>query len=190
MKGCGLLEEGQVVSLLKFYTRKDVLRMKKECVNYYQMCRENAGLTQEQASELLHVSKRTLQNYESGSNVADEIVLSMVEVYNTPLLAWWHMKHNNPLGKYLPEIVLPKTEGDMAFQTILSQDEIDYIVTTMKKIMLDGKIDYYEICDLEKCINVMKVTSGKLLSAAAFGEIYMEEYKKNGEFRYEKERNM
>lgn len=180
MKGCGSLEGGQVISLLIFYNRKEVSRMKKECANYYQSCRENAGLTQEQASEKLYVSKRTLQNYESGSNVPDEVVLNMVEVYNTPLLAWWHMKHTNPLGKFLPEIVLPKTEGDMAFQTILSQDEVDYIVNTMKKIMFDGKIDHYEIPDLEKCINVMKVTSGKLLSAAAFGEIYVEDYKQKG----------
>jgi transcriptional regulator with XRE-family HTH domain len=150
--------------------------MNEKCVNCYKTCRENAGLTQEEAAQRLFVSIRQLQNYEASTRVPDEMVEQMVKVYNTPLLAWWHIKNVSPLGKYLPEVVLPSTAGDMAFQTILAQDEINLTVDCIKKIMLDGKIDYEEIPDLKNCIRVMNITSGKLLSAAAFGEDFIKRH--------------
>ena len=54
--------------------------MSNECENLYKICRISAGLTQEQAAELLAVSQRTLSEYENGrARVPDDIVAAMVE---------------------------------------------------------------------------------------------------------------
>ena len=66
--------------------------MSNECENLYKICRISAGLTQEQAAELLAVSQRTLSEYENGrARVPDDIVAAMVEVYNSPLIAYYHL---------------------------------------------------------------------------------------------------
>ena len=49
---------------------------------YYKTCRKLAGLTQEQASELLCVEVRSLSGYENGAKVPDDIVARMADGYN------------------------------------------------------------------------------------------------------------
>ena len=50
----------------------------------YKTCREAAGLTQEQASEGLNCSVRSLARYESGEqHVPDDIAYQMVVLYDT-----------------------------------------------------------------------------------------------------------
>ena len=45
----------------------------------YKICREQAGYTQEQAAELLHISVRMLCRYESGEAVVpNDLVAGMV----------------------------------------------------------------------------------------------------------------
>ena len=102
--------------------------MNNNCVNGYKTSRQNAGFTQEQAVELISqitggdLAVRTLSDYENGhvKKVPDEIVAAMADAYNCPILAWWHMKRNSPLGKFLPDIIMPQTNGDMAFQLVLA----------------------------------------------------------------------
>lgn len=79
--------------------------MSNDCGNLYKICRTSSGLTQEQAAELLAVSQRTLSDYENDrARVPDDIVAIMAETYNSPLVAYYHLKHFSPLGRYLPEI--------------------------------------------------------------------------------------
>lgn len=48
------------------------------CENRYKLCRENAGFTQSQAAELLHVSERSLSDYENGkTRVPEDLVASL-----------------------------------------------------------------------------------------------------------------
>lgn len=59
----------------------------------YRTCRESAGLTQEQASEGLNCSVRSLARYESGEQrVPDDIAYQMVVLYNSQLLAVQHLR--------------------------------------------------------------------------------------------------
>ena len=109
--------------------------MSKECVNRYKSCRNNAGFTQEQAAELLHIAVRTLSEYENGGNVPDEIVAMMADQYRAPVLAWWHLKTTSVLGKFLPEIIAPTTHGDIAFLADSSKDELEKAVCLLKESM-------------------------------------------------------
>lgn len=145
--------------------------MSNECENLYKICRTSAGLTQEQAAELLAVSQRTLSEYENGrARVPDDIVAAMVEVYNSPLIAYYHLKHFSPLGRYLPDIQEPKTNGDMAFQTIIARDELDPAVECIKKIVADGIIDRDEGGMFAEFVKTMRKVNGKIFSVVAYAE--------------------
>lgn len=139
--------------------------MSKDCMLYYKTCRESAGIKQEAAAEFLNVSCRTLSDYENGkARVPDDIVDSMAELYRSPLLAWWHLKSNSVLGKYLPDVVVPKTEVDMVFQGILAKDKLSPIVEGIKEIMSDGTIDDLEEDALNDHIDDMRIVNNKLTS--------------------------
>lgn len=139
--------------------------MSKECMLYYKTCRESAGIKQEGAAELLNVSIRSLSDYENGkAKVPDDIVDSMAELYRSPLLAWWHLKTNSVLGKYLPDVIVPKTEVDMVFQGILAKDKLAPIVDGIKGIMSDGMIDELEEAELDEHIDDMRIVNNKLTS--------------------------
>lgn len=139
--------------------------MNKDCMLYYKTCRESAGMKQEDAAEQLNVSIRALSDYENGkSRVPDDIVDRMSELYRSPLLAWWHLKTNSVLGKYLPDVVVPKTEVDMVFQGILAKDKLAPIVEGIKEIMSDGMIDDLEEDVLDDHIDDMRIVNNKLTS--------------------------
>ncbi|MDW5300220.1 MAG: helix-turn-helix transcriptional regulator [Sedimentibacter sp.] len=139
--------------------------MNKVCMLYYKTCRESAGIKQEIAAEHLNVSIRSLSDYENGkARVPDDIVDSMAELYRSPLLAWWHLKTNSVLGKYLPDVFEPKTEVDMVFQGILAKDKLSPIVEGIKEIMSDGTIDDLEEDALNDHIDDMRIVNNKLTS--------------------------
>jgi len=59
--------------------------MNKNSMNIYKLARKEAGLTQEEAAEKLHVGVRTLAEYESGRvRPNDDIVEMMTRIYGTP----------------------------------------------------------------------------------------------------------
>lgn len=61
--------------------------MSNDCENLYKVCRTSAGLTQEQAAELLGVAPRTLSDYENErTRVPDDIVDAMSRIYKEPRL--------------------------------------------------------------------------------------------------------
>jgi transcriptional regulator with XRE-family HTH domain len=80
--------------------------MKQRCKNIYQNARRFAGFTQEQASELLFISTRSLAEYEAGRTVPpDDTVCRMIEVYKTEWLGYAYLKQSSEVGrKLLPEI--------------------------------------------------------------------------------------
>ncbi len=148
--------------------------MTDECKNYYKICRENAGLTQKEASNLLAVGERTLSAYENGTKVPDEIVDKMAEVYNAPLLAWWHLKTFSILGKYLPDIQLPKTNGDMAFQTILANDQLKKATDMIKGIMADGVVTSDELDCYNEFKEIICDVTNKLMSVKTYDALSYE----------------
>ena len=138
--------------------------------NYYKICRKTAGLTQIDAAALVNISTRQFIAYENGEvRTPDEVVDKMAELYHAPLLAWWHLKEYNCLAKkYLPDIQLPTTHGDMAFRAIIAQDELSPAVHTIKQIMSDGQIDDDERDDFDASITQIKQVTTKLMSVTAY----------------------
>lgn len=144
--------------------------MNNERKNYCKLCRETAGYTQVQAAELLNVCERTLSDYENGGRVPDEIVAKMAEEYNAPMLAWWHLKETSVLGRYLPELIMPATHNDMAFQLVLAEDEIVKVVAGVKEILSNGRIDDDEWSKFAEQRSLINKTAGKLLSVLIYAD--------------------
>lgn len=137
----------------------------------YKVCRCTAGFTQEYAAELLNVAPRTLSDYENGhSNVPDDVVAKMAEIYKSPLLAWWHLRETSVLGKYIPDIVMPQTNGDMAFQLIIAEDELNTSVQEIKRIIAAGEIGGAESESFKSNIDILRNISAKLLSVVIYAE--------------------
>ena len=74
----------------------------------YKICREQAGYTQERASELLSCSVRQLARYEAGEvQVPDDLAYAMVRLYNSQYLAVEHLR----LVSQLAASILPPVEA-------------------------------------------------------------------------------
>ena len=68
----------------------------------YKICREQAGYTQEQAAELLHISVRMLCRYESGDAVVpNDVVAGMVTLYNDTYVAVAHVLNSFPSAVHI-----------------------------------------------------------------------------------------
>lgn len=139
--------------------------------NYYQTCRICAGLTQGEASEVLEVSLSQLQKVETDQRVpSDDLVNMMADVYQAPLLAWWHLKKHNPLGHHLPEVSLPQTNCDMAFQSILMVDDLDKANILIKELLADGIITPCELEKFEQYKKLIKTITDKGASIQVFAK--------------------
>lgn len=140
---------------------------------YFKTCREQAGLTQEQAIVLLGISEvGTLSKYENGHlPVSPELAAEMVKVYRTPLLANWYVRYTNPkLSQYLPEISDLVTDGDMALQMELADDDISDVRKAVKAILRDGTVSSDEAAQLKLNAKTLRAIANKILSAANFLE--------------------
>ena len=139
--------------------------------NLYKLCRTSAGFTQEQAAELLNISTRTLSDYENGrARVPDDIVDAMSREYEAPLLAWHHLKTTSILGKYLPEVVMPQTSGDMVAQISMAEWRLKQVVEDIQRIMENGRIEEYERPDFRRAIEYVRQINSKLLSVIIYAE--------------------
>ena len=80
-------------------------------IEIYRTCREQAGLTQEQAAEGLNCSVRQLARYEAGeAPVPDDIAYQMVVLYDSQLLAVQHLRL---VSHVAAEILPPVTVLDL-----------------------------------------------------------------------------
>ncbi|MDC2909520.1 helix-turn-helix transcriptional regulator [Clostridioides difficile] len=80
--------------------------MSHEYQNIYQINRENTGLTQEKASELLDISVESLRAYENDKRIPPNAIVSkMISIYNNNLLGYEHVRRNTEAGiMFLPEL--------------------------------------------------------------------------------------
>lgn len=145
--------------------------MSNDCENLYKVCRTSAGLTQERAAELLAVSPRTLSEYENGhQRVPDDIVDAMSKHYKSPLLAWWHLRNTSILGKYLPDVVMPQTDGDMTAQLCIAEWRLRQVVDEIQRIMENGRLEEHEKPDFQRAIGFVRQINSKLLSVIVYAE--------------------
>lgn len=119
--------------------------MQKKSRSIYQVARLYAGYTQESSAELISVSVESMRAYERGATVPPSaIVVRMIEIYNTPWLAYQHLKVSDPVGKrYLPDIDF----RDLPTSVLQLQKEIadtNSVSREMIEITCDGQVDKHE----------------------------------------------
>lgn len=119
--------------------------MRTGCTNIYQIARNNAGMTQEQAAEMLHVSVRSLSDYEGGRTIPGcETVCRMIELYGATWLAYEHLRQSSEVGqRYLPQVDL----ADLPKSVLRLQKEVadvEAIKAHMVEVACDGVVHSYE----------------------------------------------
>lgn len=120
--------------------------MQTGCVNIYKKARVAAGIKSQQiAAEHLHISVRSLADYETGVTVPPEdIVCGMIELYGNRWLGYQHLQAHSEIGRrYLPKI----QETDLAVAVLRLQKEvrdIDSIQSTMIQVACDGIVEHHE----------------------------------------------
>ena len=133
----------------------------KVCV----IAREESGLRQEPAAELLHVSTRSLSDYERNITIPpQDIVLAMMNHYSAPWLGYMYLKLTNEVGKaVLPEIKLRQLSASILdFQVgILEASEMHKQIA---KVGRDDMIDRTEQPIWCECTNAIKSLAGAAFS--------------------------
>lgn len=132
------------------------------CLNIYQNGRKQAGFTQEQAAEFLHIDARTLRNYEAGTTpVPDDVADLMVDLYRNELLGYRHARMNPVARRYLPEIQ-PRTLSEAALNLMCKSGMYMAVQTQMMEVASDGQVGNNEVEAWKK----VEDTVGNLIAAA------------------------
>lgn len=124
----------------------------------YQICREEAGMTREEASEAMkYISDSRIEKFESGrSPVQPEEVLAMARAYKKPALCNYYCSHECPIGQeYVPE-VQAKDLAEIVLQTIATMNALEKAKDRFIEITADGQISDDEIPDFVEIENGIK----------------------------------
>jgi len=138
--------------------------------NVYKMGRKYAGLTQEQAAELLNVSVKSVSDYEGErTKVPEDVVIAMAKVYGHPALVWIHLQEYTRFGDFLPKIQLPQTNGEAGFAIWQAQNALVAAALPIMEILGE------DICEdkaEELKIKMTKIEDvlSKLLSTSLFSK--------------------
>ncbi|MFW9970272.1 MAG: transcriptional regulator [Candidatus Odinarchaeota archaeon] len=106
--------------------------MNKKCRSIYQLARNYADLTQEEAASLLSVGVRTLGGYEACNPIPQkDIVERMIEIYKTEWLGYMHLSSSDLGTKYLPQVMI----NDFAESVLIFQDKLNDAQNLNKNII-------------------------------------------------------
>jgi len=120
--------------------------MAQKCKTIYKSSRERAGLTQESATELLHVDISTLSKYERGLiRPSDDTVADMMDAYSDEYLGYLHLLDSKVGQRILPRGVERCTMLEAVVKTSLAIDEYTEEIKPMMKASVDGKITDDEV---------------------------------------------
>ena len=133
--------------------------------NIYKIGREDAGLTQERASELIDISVESLRAYENNIRIPpDPVVIRMIEIYDARYLAYQHLKTSAEVGrKYRPDIELK----DLPMAILNLQKAVaDYLKVgdEVIDIAYDGVIDDEERPRWETILQMLDKISEAILA--------------------------
>lgn len=118
--------------------------------------RNNAGLTQEQASEKLCICLRSLINYETGrTNVPDDIANKMSQIYNAPILGYYWLR-NTQTGKSILPALAKSSLAENGLSLLDGLNTANEYKTDVIKICLDNKIDASEQPKFKKIVEASK----------------------------------
>lgn len=120
--------------------------------NIYWRCREELGLTREEASELIGcVSDSRIEKFESGkSPVQPDEVLAMAKAYKKPALCNYYCSHECPIGQeYVPEVRMNDL-AQIVLRTVATMNSLEKTKDRFIEITADGKISEDEMADFAR----------------------------------------
>lgn len=136
-------------------------RSTKENKNAYQICREEAGLTREKASEIMeYISADRIEKIESEKSIPhpDEI-LAMAKCYKKTTLPNYYCSHICSIGqKYVPEIQI-KDLSQIVLEMLATLNSVDRQKNRLIDITADGKISEDEFSDFIDIQNTLEKVS-------------------------------
>ena len=136
----------------------------KENKNIYQICREEAGLTREKASELMEfVSADRIEKIESEKSAPhpDEII-AMEKAYKKPILRNHYCAKACPLGQeYVPEVEV-KDLTQITLEMLASLTSVEKDRDRLIEVASDGVItedEYADFVSIQKKLQKIAVTA-------------------------------
>ena len=124
----------------------------RENKNIYQLSREAAGFTREEASEkLVYISADRIEKIESGKlNAHPEEVMTMAEVYKNVMLNNYYCSHECPIGqKYVPELKM-KDIAQVTLDILNSINTLEKDKDRFLEILVDGEVQDHEQADFDE----------------------------------------
>lgn len=116
----------------------------------YRTCREQAGLTQEQAAESLNCSVRQLARYEAGdAPVPDDIAYQMVVLYDSQLL---EVQHLRLVSQVAADLLPPIVEVNLSMASLVLINRATELADNYRRMMQiaeDDRIDDQERPDYQ-----------------------------------------
>lgn len=127
----------------------------RENKNIYQLSRESAGLTREEASEeMVYISDDRIEKIESDKSLPhpDE-VMTMSECYKKADLCNYYCSNECPIGqKYVPQLEL-KNLQQITLEVLNALNTVNNRQARLIEIAVDGKISSDEKDDFLQIIN-------------------------------------
>ena len=121
----------------------------KENKNFYQICREEAGLTREKASELMEfVSADRIEKIESEKSAPHpEEIIAMGKAYKKPILCNYYCTKGCPIGQeYIPEVEV-KELTQITLEMLASLTSVEKERDRLIEIASDGELTEDEYAD-------------------------------------------
>jgi len=108
----------------------------------YQLIREEAGLTREQASELMEcISPQRIEKIENGRvTVQPEDVIIMARCYKEPSLLNYYCTEECAIGRVHMQKVEEKNLGQITIETINTLNKLDEVKNRLLEIAEDGTL--------------------------------------------------
>lgn len=121
----------------------------RELKTIYQICREEAGLSREKASELMDgISASRIEKIEyEVQHPTPYDVIQMADCYKRPDLCNYFCSHRCEIGdRYVPEVEISEL-SNIILETIASLNDINPLTNRLIQIARDGRITDDEIPD-------------------------------------------
>lgn len=145
----------------------------------YRDARKKMGMSIEEASFQLHISAKTLQNYEHGASTPPpEVVLAMSKLYKEPWMTQLYCKQDCAIGHAYSYEVLDQVNLDIAsilLKLVGEMREADEVLGRMLELAVNKNaradytqaewdeflIKFHEFLDVEHNIEILKISLGR-----------------------------
>ena len=143
--------------------------MKHRFANVCYYARKSAGLTIEQAAELINVSPRMLSYYEAGSKaVPDDKVAKMVQIYENRELGYIYLSERTCTGKLVLPQIQPAGISSRTLRLRIGLRQVAETQHILEDIAVDECISENERTSFQKCLMQIKSLASACICLGVF----------------------